>query len=146
VKDDSNDRYVCGFFLRELVNKFQSSDQPEEWMASFFVELMRNKGGKLLPKSPENEDEAKALIDQVVVPQCIAAVQEEFPEQAYAGLNWIEEVGPVFEAGFKEISEGNNTCALPIHFLMMHFLLNRDPSELIIQALYKIQEEHGLDV
>lgn len=145
VKDDSNDGYVCGFFLRELIEKFQASNKPEEWMASFFVELMKTKGGKLLPKSPENEDEAKALIDQVLIPQCIAAVQEEFPEQVLAGLDWNEEHGPVFEAGFPAISEGNNTCAFPIHVLMMHYLLNRDPSELIVQGLYKIQEMHGLE-
>ncbi|MGZ9583173.1 hypothetical protein [Paenibacillus marinisediminis] len=145
VKDDANDGYVCGFFLRELVNKFQSSDKPEEWMASFYVDLMKTKGGKLLPKSPENKDEAKALIDEVLVPQCMAAVQEEFQGQALARLEWNEEHGPVFEAGFPAISEGNNTCAIPVHLLMMHFLLNRDPSELILQGLYKLREDQGLD-
>jgi len=146
VKDESNDGYVCGFFLRELIEKFQSSDKPEQWMASFFVELMKTKGGKLLPKSPENEDEAKALIDQVLIPQCLAAVQEEFPEHVHAGLDWNEEHGPVFEAGFPSIIEGNNTCAFPIHFLMMQLLLNRDPADLILEGLYKIQEDHGLEV
>jgi hypothetical protein len=145
VKDDSDSGYVCGFFLRELIEKFQSANKPEEWMASFFVELMKNKGGKLLPKSPENEEEAKALIDQVLIPQCIAAVQEEFPEQVHAGLDWNEEHGPVFEAGFPVISEGNNTCAFPVHFLLMQLLLNRDPADLILQGLYKIKEEHGLN-
>ena len=146
VKDDSNDIYACGFFLRELITQFQSGSNPAEWMASFFFEMMKTKGGKSLPKPPESEEETIALIDKVLVPQCIKAVQEEFaPEKVHAGLDMNEEHGPVFEAGFPEIQEGNNVCAFPIHLLFTHLLLNRDPAELLLQGMYKIREEHGLN-
>jgi len=146
VKDDSNHDYACGFFLRELVALFQSDRDPSDWMASFFVELMGVEGGKPLPKPPANEDEAKAIVDKVLVPQCIAAVREEFAsEQVHAGLDWNEEHGPVFEAGFPAIRDGNNVCAFPLQLLFMHLLLNRDPAELLLQGLYRIREEHGMD-
>ncbi|MEK4510983.1 hypothetical protein EJP82_14480 [Paenibacillus anaericanus] len=146
VKDDSNDGYACGFLLHELISQFQSGSNPAEWMASFFFELMKVKGGKALPKPPVGEDEAKALIDKVLIPQMIEAVREEFaPEQVHAGLDWNEEHGPVFEAGFPVIREGNNVCAFPLHLLFTHFLVNRDPSELLLQGLYKIRKEHGMD-
>lgn len=146
VKNEAGDFYACGFFLRELVAKFQKSgDEAAEWMASFYYEMMKTRGGKLLPKPPQTEDEAKALIDKVLVPQCISAVNEEFaPEKVYAGLNFNGQVGPVLEAGFPAIPDGNNTFAVPLHVLNVHLLLNRDPSELMIQGLYKIREEHGL--
>ena len=82
VKDESNDVYACGFFLRELIAKFQSGGDVAEWMASFYFELMKNKGGAPLPKSPGSEDEAKAFIDKTLVPHCIQAVQEEFAPRA----------------------------------------------------------------
>jgi hypothetical protein len=146
VKDETGDGYACGFFLRELIAKFQSGGDPGEWMASFYYELMKNKGGRLLPYPPQSEDEAKALIDKTLVPACIAAVKEEFAtEQVHVGLDWHKEQGPVLEAGFPEIKDGNNVCAFPLHILMAHLLLNREPSELLIQALYHIREEHGLD-
>lgn len=146
VKDEAGDGYACGFFLRELVALFQGKNDPAAWMASFYVELMKNKGGQLLPRPPQNEDEAKALIDKGLVPACITAVNEEFaPEQVHAGLQWHQDHGPVFEAGFPAIKDGNNVCAVPLHILMAHLLLNRDPSELIIQGMYRIREEHGLD-
>ncbi|WP_256762102.1 hypothetical protein [Cohnella sp. WQ 127256] len=145
VKDDSNNEYACGFFLRELVTQFQSGGDPAEWMASFFVDLMKTEGGKLLPKPPASEDEAKALIDKVLVPQCIEAVQAEFaPEKVHAGLDWNQDHGPVFEAGFPAIREGNNVCAFPLHLLFTHLLLNRDPADVLLQGLYKIKEEHGM--
>jgi hypothetical protein len=146
VKDSSDNGYACGFFLRELVAKFQAGAGASEWMASFFIELMKNEGGKLLPKPPESEDEAKSIIDQVLVPQCIAAVQEEYaPEQVHAGLDWNQDHGPMFEAGFPAIKDGNNVCAFPLHLLFTHLLLNRDPADLLLQGLYKIREEHGLE-
>jgi hypothetical protein len=145
VKDHSNNGYACGFFLRELIAKFQSDSDAAEWMASFFFELMKNEGGRLLPKPPASEDEAKSFIDKVLVPQCIAAVQEEFaPEQVHAGLEWNQEHGPVFEAGFPAIRDGNNVCGFPLHLLFTHLLLNRDPADLLLQGLYKIREEHGM--
>lgn len=146
VKDDSNDGYVCGFFLRELVNKFQSGGDPAQWMSSFFVDLMKTKGGKPLPAPPANEEEAKAIIDKVLVPHCLEAVREEFPdEQVHAGLEWNQEHGPVFEAGFPAIKDGNNVCAFPLHILVTHLLLNRDPADLLLHGLYHIREEHGLN-
>ena len=146
VKDDSNDVYSCGFFLRELVTKFQSGNDPAIWMASFFYELMKNKGGKVLPQPASSEDEAKAIIDKVLVPKCIAEVREEFaPEEVHTSLEWNQEYGPIFEAGFPAIKEGNNVCAFPLHLLFTHLQLNRDPAELLVQGLYKIRKEHGMD-
>lgn len=145
VKDEGANVYECGFFLRELVARFQSDNEPAQWMSSFFVELMKTEGGKAFPKAPENEDEAKALFDEVLVPQCIVAVREEFaPEQVHVGLDWNEEHGAVFEAGFPAISDGNNVCAFPLQLLFTYLLLNRDPSDLVIQAMYTIREEHNL--
>ncbi|RKP55035.1 hypothetical protein D7Z26_07335 [Cohnella endophytica] len=146
VKDNSGNGYACGFFLRELVAKFQSGSDAAQWMASFYFELMKTEGGKLLPNPPASEDEAKAIIDKVLVPQCIAAVQEEFaPEQVHAGLDWNQDHGPVFEAGFPSIRDGNNVCAFPLHLLYTHLLLNRDPADLLLQGMYKIREEHGME-
>ena len=146
VKDKANDDYYCGFFLRELAGRFQSGSSPEIWMASFFHEMMKTKGGNSMPKPLPNEEEAKAVVDNVLVPMCIAAVREEFaPEDVHAGLAWNEEHGPVFEAGFPAITEGNNVCAIPLHLLLTHLQLNRDPSELLLQGMYKIRQEHGME-
>ncbi|MFX3634009.1 MAG: hypothetical protein ACE3L7_27005 [Candidatus Pristimantibacillus sp.] len=146
VKDESDSVYSCGFFLRELVGRFQSDNDPAMWMASFFVDLMDIKGGKALPQQATSEDEAKAIIDKILVPQCIEAVTEEFaPEKVHAGLAWNEEHGAVFEVGFPTIIDGNNVCAVPLHLLLTHLQLNRDPGELLIQGLYEIRKEHGLD-
>ncbi|TVX92355.1 hypothetical protein [Paenibacillus agilis] len=146
VKDDSNDEYECGFLLQELIKRFQSDEDPSRWMASFFVELMRTKGGKALPKPPASEEEYKAMLDHQIIPHCIATIEEEFaPEQVHAGLEWHEEHGPVFEAGFSSIVDGNNVCAFKIDLLLIHFLLNRDPAELALHGLYKIREEHGME-
>lgn len=146
VKNAADEVYFCGFFLRELIGRFQSGNDPAMWMASFFHELMKTPGGKALPKPPANEEEAKAVIDNVLVPQCIEAIQEEFaPEQIHAGLAFNEEHGPVLEAGFPSIVEGPNVCAVPLHFLLTHLQLNRDPSELLITGMYNIRKENGLD-
>lgn len=147
VKDEAGDDYVVGFFLRELVTKFQAGGDVGEWMASFYFELMNTKGGRLLPRPPQNDEEAKAVIDKVIVPSCIAAVKEEFEtdeQKVHVGLDWNKEHGPVLEAGFPAIKDGNNVCAFPLHVLMAHLLLNREPSELVTQAMYKILEEHDL--
>ncbi|CAM4256395.1 hypothetical protein FHS16_001482 [Paenibacillus endophyticus] len=146
VKDESSNVYACGFFLRELIARFQSGNAPDVWMSSFFTDLMEIEGGKALPKPATSEDEAKAIIDNILVPQCIKAVREEFaPEQVHAGLAWNEEHGPVFEAGFPAITEGNNVCAIPLHLLLTHLQLNRDPAELLLQGLYGIREQHGIE-
>lgn len=144
VKDDINNEYECGFFLRELIGKFQSSKDPAEWMASFFVELMKTSGGKKLPHPPASEDETKSIINHQILGPCLEAVKEEFPsEQVHAGLDWNQEHGAVFKAGFPSVTKGNNVCAFKIDLLIMHVLLNRDPSELVLQGLYKIREEQG---
>lgn len=146
VKNESGDVYSTGFFLRELVNRFQSDKNPEVWVSSFFHEMMKTKGGQTLPKQPESEDEAKAIIDNKVIPLCIKTVEEEFaPEKVHAGLAWNEDHGPVFEAGFPSITDGNNVCAVPLQLLFTHFQLNRDPSELVLAGMYNIRKQHGLE-
>jgi hypothetical protein len=145
VKEDGH-AYVCGFFMRELLDKFQNNADPAIWLASFFYDLMKGEGSKLLPQPPQSEDEAKQLIDGIIVPHCAKSIREEFDqEQVYVDLEFNEQHGPVLEAGFTAITDGNNVCALPIHILISHYLLNRDPAEPIIQGLYKIREEHGLE-
>ncbi|REE81178.1 hypothetical protein A8990_11912 [Paenibacillus taihuensis] len=144
VKDGNN--LVCGFFMRELLNVFQNNEDPALWMASFFLDLMDRGGDQLLPSPPQNEELAKAVIDSYLVPTCAKVIREEFPdEQVYVDLDFNEEHGPVLEAGFPSISDGNNICAMPIHIIMAHYLLNRDFAEPIIQGLYRIREEHGLE-
>ncbi|BBH20733.1 hypothetical protein Back11_20780 [Paenibacillus baekrokdamisoli] len=146
VQLQNGDGYVCGFFMRELLEKFQNNANPALWLASFFSDLMQQEGGKLLPKPPESEDEAKVLIDGTIVPYCARTIREEFnQEQVYVDLEFHEEHGPVLEAGFTSIQDGNNVCAIPLHILISHYLLNRDPAELLIQGLYRIREEHGLE-
>lgn len=146
VTDESNHRYSCGYFLREMVNKFQKNQSPDVWMASFFVDLMKNKGGKEFPKPPADEEEAKAVIDKVLVPSLVQSIEEEFaPEPVHAGLALNPQYGPVFEAGFPQIKDGSNVCAVPLHLLLTHLQLNRDPSEILIQGMYNIRKEHGLE-
>ncbi|EFM12527.1 conserved hypothetical protein [Paenibacillus curdlanolyticus YK9] len=146
VQDSSDNGYVCGFFLRELLTRFQSNEDPSDWMASFYFELMKTEGGRPLPEPPSTEEEAKALIDKALVPHCISVVKEEFaPEEVHAGLAMNEEYGPVFETGFPSIVDGNNVCAFPLHLLFTQLLLNRDPADVLLQGLYKIREEHGLE-
>lgn len=146
VKTELDQVYSCGFFLRELIARFQSGKDPAAWMASFFVELMKIEGGKTLPKPPASEEEAKGIIDNVLVPLCIEEITQEFaPEKVHVGLAWNEKLGPVFEAGFPAITDGNNVCAFPLHLLLTHLQLNRDPSELLVQGMYNIRREHGLE-
>lgn len=146
VRDASKSVYACGFFLQELIQRFQSGNDPAQWLSSFFFEMMKQEGGKGLPNPPSGEEETKALIDKTLVPHCIAAVREEFaPEQVHAGLGFVPEHGPVFEAGFPSIKDGNNVCAIPLHVLITHHLLNRDPAEILVQGLYNIREQHGLE-
>ncbi|WP_090983734.1 hypothetical protein [Paenibacillus sp. CF384] len=145
VKDGGH-KYACGFFMRELLHTFQNNEDPALWMSSFFLDLMDAGGERLLPMPPQSEDEAKALIDNIIVPYCAKAIREEFPdEQVHVDLDLNEQHGAVLEAGFTSISDGNNVCALPLHMLIAHHLLNRDPAEPIIQGLYRIREEHGLE-
>jgi hypothetical protein len=146
VRDARQKVYACGFFLQELVAKFQSGQDPAQWMASFYFDMMeRHEEGKTLPKPPAGEEETKAFIDRTLVPHCIAAVREEFaPEPVHAGLGFVQGTGPVFEAGFKSIKEGNNVCAVPLNVLMTFWHLNRDPADILLAGLYNIREQHGM--
>jgi hypothetical protein len=131
--------YSCGFFFNELLHNFQNNANPALWLSSFFVDLIRDPQGRPLPNPPQSEDEAKALIDKNIVPYCAQTVRDEFSEhKVYVDLELHPEQGPVLEAGFPSISEGNNTCAMPLQFLLTLYLLNRDPADPLIQALYKI--------
>ncbi|WP_051318475.1 hypothetical protein [Cohnella thermotolerans] len=142
IKNEEGAGYACGFFLRELLHNFQQNRNPALWLSSFFVDLMKVPGGVLLPRPPQSEDEAKAMIDGTILPHCYSAIKEEFgSEEVYTGLAMNEEHGPVLEAGFPKYREGNNVCAMPLHLLLAHYLMNRDPADLIIQGLYRILEE-----
>lgn len=141
VKNEQGDGYACGFFLRELLANFQPGKNPALWLSSFFVDLMKVPGGVLLPKPPQSEEEAKEVIDKRILPYCFSQIKEEFGEEVYAGLDLHQEYGPVLEAGFPKYKDGNNVCAMPLHLLLAHYLLNRDPADLIVQGLYRILDE-----
>jgi hypothetical protein len=146
VTNADGGEYVCGFLMNELINAFRNNADPALWLSSFFVDLMRKGGSQLLPMPPQSDDQAKELFDNIIVPQCAATIREEFhPEQVYIDLELHKEHGPVLEAGFPSIAEGNNICAMPLHFLLAQYLLNRDPAEPVIQGLYRIRKEHGLE-
>jgi hypothetical protein len=141
----SGKSYSCGFFFNELLHNFQTRDNSGQWISSFFVELIRNPESRPLPDPPQTEDEVKAFIDQQIVPYCTQSVRDEFSEETvHVDLELHPEQGPVLEAGFPSMKEGNNTCAMPLHYLMTLHLLNRDPAEPLIEALYKIHDEHQL--
>ncbi|WP_274649304.1 hypothetical protein [Paenibacillus humicola] len=146
LKTPEGNDYAVGFFMNELISTFRNNADPALWLSSFFVDIMNSGESRLLPVPPQNEDEAKALFDGHIVPHCAKAIREEFePEQVYVDLDFHQEHGPVLEAGFPSIVEGNNVCAMPLHFLLAQHLLNRDPAEPVIQGLYRIRKEHGLE-
>ncbi|WP_238590801.1 hypothetical protein [Paenibacillus beijingensis] len=146
LTDQAGHIYSCGFFINELLEKYRGGGDAGEWLSSFYVELMRGGESRPLPQPPQSEDEAKQLFDGHIVPHCAGALREEFaPEQVYVDLDIHEQAGPVLEAGFPSIKEGNNVCAMPFHFLLTLYLLNRDPADPLVQGLYKIREEHGLE-
>lgn len=135
--------YSCGFFATEIIPRLQEGGHLDEWLASFFVEMMRNGENRPLPDPPQTEDDTKALFDGRIVPHCAQSVRAEFAdEQVYVDLEFYPEHGPVLETGFPSIKEGANTCAMPLQFLMALHMLNRDPADPIIQALYRLKDEH----
>jgi|GEM_PF-415018 len=135
----------CGFFLNEIMRNFQTNPNAILWLSSFFVDLLRSPESHPLPNPPQSEDEAKELLDKHIVPYCAGAIREEFPDQkVYVDLELHPEHGPVLEAGFVSVTEGNNTCALPLQYLMTLYLLNRDPAEPMVQAMYRLYEENNL--
>jgi hypothetical protein len=140
AKDDK--QYACGFFLSELLHAFQHKQHPELWLSSFYVDMLREGVSKPLPNPPQSEDEAKALIDGQIVPHCATTVREEYSDEAvHVDLELHPEHGPVLEAGFPSIKEGNNTCAMPLHFLFTLYLLNRDPAEPLLAAMETLKEQ-----
>ncbi|MCD1260608.1 hypothetical protein B5M42_017535 [Paenibacillus athensensis] len=143
LEKDGN-TYACGFLLNEVVRAFQGDENPGVWLSSYFVDMIRAGQHNPLPVPPQTEDEAKAVYDNNIVPHCAQSAREEFDgETVYVDLEFHEEAGPILEAGFPAIKEGNNTCAMPLAFLMTLYLLNRDPAEPLIAALYKLKSEHA---
>jgi hypothetical protein len=135
--------YTCGFFLSELIRQFQSNPHAVMWLSSFFIDMLRSPESKLLPNPPQTEDEAKELFDKHIIPHCSQSVREEFdPEPVHVDIGLNSEHGPVLEASFVSILEGNNTCAIPLHYLLTLYLMNRDPADTIVQALLQIQNMH----
>jgi hypothetical protein len=138
--EEDEKTYTCGFFLSELVHQFQSKPHAPMWLSSFFVDLLDSPNGKPLPNPPQTEEDAKELFDKYIIPQCAQSIREEFePEPVHVDLGLNSEHGPVLEASFVSIIDGNNTCAMPLHFLLTLYLMNRDPADPIIQALNQIK-------
>lgn len=136
--------YESGFLLTELVRNFQLKGDPGQWLSSFFVELIDNPERTSLPEQPQSEEEAKRIIDEKVIPNCTAAIQEEFPDQEVSiNVQPHPEHGLVLAAGFLSIEDEDNTYAMPLGYLLTLYLLNRDPAEPVIQGLYRLQEEHS---
>jgi hypothetical protein len=145
--NDTKKEYACGFFINELLEKHRDPELAKQWLASFYIDLI-NEGpsGKPLPEPPKTNEESKKLFDEVIVPHCAKSARDEFPmEQVYVNLSMHEQAGPVLEAGFPAIKEGNNVCAMPFHLLLTMQLLNRDPADPVVNGLYKIRKEHGLE-
>ncbi|MBC8079405.1 MAG: hypothetical protein H7X86_03615 [Gorillibacterium sp.] len=136
--------YGCGFFVNEVARVFQTNSDPEQWLSSFYVDMIRTGESKPLPDSPKTEEERNALIDKIIVPYCAESIRSEFPnESMHVDLSMNEQLGPVIEAGFPSITEGSNTTGLPLPYIYALYLLNRDPAEPIIEALNQIYEKHG---
>jgi hypothetical protein len=141
IKEENT--YTCGFFLSELIRQFQSNPHAVMWLSSFFIDMLRSPESKLLPNPPQTEDEAKEIFDKHIIPHCTQSVREEFdPEPMHVDLGFNPDHGPVLEASFINIIEGNNTCAIPLHYLLTLYLMNRDPADTVVQALLQIKNIH----
>lgn len=141
---EGDKQYSCGFMLNELVHHFQHKSHPAMWLSSFFVDLIQSGESKTLPNPPQNDEEVGVIVDNYIVPHCTESIRSEFPQETmYVDLDMHPEHGPVVEAGFPSIQKGMNTCAMPIQFLLTLYLLNRDPAEPLVQALYEIKERLG---
>lgn len=146
TEKDSSKKYACGFLINELLEKHKEPARAQQWLASFYVDMIDEQLDRPLPKPPQSQEESKKLFDENIMPHCVKSVREEFSmEKVYVNLSLHEKVGPVVEAGFPVIKEGNNVCAMPIPYLMTLYMLNRDPAEPLVNGLYKIREEHGLE-
>ncbi|SFF07341.1 hypothetical protein SAMN04487969_11323 [Paenibacillus algorifonticola] len=143
---DADKEYACGFFINELLEKHKDAERASQWLASFYIDMIDSGISKPLQTPPGSEDDTKKLFDEYIVPHCAKSVREEFsPEQVYVDLDMHEQIGPVLEAGFPAIKDGNNVCAMPFHYLLTLHLMNRDPADPLVHGLYKIREEHGLE-
>ncbi|MCM3631935.1 MULTISPECIES: hypothetical protein [Paenibacillus] len=147
LKDnDSDKQYACGFLMNEMLEKHKDAARAQQWLASFFIDMIDEQVSKPLPTPPQSQEESKKLFDQQIMPHCASSVREEFnTEKLYINISVHEKVGPVLEAGFPSIKDGNNVCAMPIQYLLTLYLLNRDPAEPLVNGLYLIREQHGLD-
>ncbi|WP_438432167.1 hypothetical protein [Gorillibacterium sp. sgz500922] len=136
--------YSCGFLIGEVARTVQNNPRPDLWLSSFFVDMVREGVSRPLPEQPKSEEESKTFVEQQVLPACARGIGEEFAgRQVHLEVSMNPEVGPVLEAGLPEFKEGPNTTALPIAFLFTLYLLNRDPSEPVIESLNRILAEQA---
>ncbi len=141
TKDEHS--YACGFLMSEVIQKLQTNPNPTMWLSSFFHDMIDSGEARPFPAPPGTEEEAKQLVDQVLVPGIASTVRGEFaPEPIHIDLELHEEYGPILEAGVPAIKDGNNTCAVPLSFLYTLHHMNRDPSEPVVNAIYRLLEEH----
>ncbi|MFC6331064.1 hypothetical protein ACFP56_00400 [Paenibacillus septentrionalis] len=147
LTDNSTENvYACGFFINEMLEKHKDAATAQQWLASFFVDMISEQVSKPLPIPPQTQEESKKLLDQHIIPHCLTSVREEFStEKVYVNIAMHEKAGAVLEAGFPDIKEGNNVCAMPIPYLITLHLMNRDPAEPLVNGLYLIREQLGLE-
>lgn len=134
--------YTCGFMLTELIRVFQSNSNPPLWLSSFFYDMIQAGESRAFPNPPQSEEEANKILQEQVLPLVMKGVQEEFEDnQVYVDLDNNEQLGPVLELGFPTITDGPNTCAIPLQYFLTMYLLNRDPSEHAVHSLNKLLDE-----
>jgi hypothetical protein len=139
AKDDKF--YTCGFLMTELIRVFQNNANPPLWLASFFYDMIQAGESRPLPNPPTSEDDANKMLQENVLPLVMQGVQEEFPaDQVYVDLETNEQLGPVLELGFPSITDGPNTCAIPLQYMLTMYMLNRDPAEHAVMSLTKLLE------
>lgn len=134
--------YTCGFMLTELIRVFQNNGNPPLWLSSFFYDMIQAGESRPFPNPPQSEEDANKILQEQVLPLVMKGLQEEFAEnQVYVDLETNEQLGTVLELGFPSISDGPNTCAIPLQYFMTMYLMNRDPSEHAVQSLNKLLED-----
>lgn len=137
--------YTCGFLLTEIIRVFQHNGNPPLWLSSFFYDMIQAGENRPLPAPPTSDEEATKILQEKVMPMVMEGVQEEFHEdqQVYIDIDTNEQLGPVLEMGFPTITDGPNTCAIPLQYLMTMYLLNRDPSEHAVQSLTRLLDQNN---
>jgi hypothetical protein len=136
--------YSCGFLIGEVARTVQNNPRPDLWLSSFYVDMVREGVSRPLPEQPKTEEASRACVEQQVIPACARGIGEEFADrQVHIEVSMHKEYGPIVEAGFPEFKDGPNTTALPVAFLFTMYLLNRDPSEPVIEALHRILQEQA---